>query len=537
MNYIFWNIRGIGNIASRNALKALCQKHKPSILAICEPKVDISLILDSYWSSLGLNFVTQNFCANDRVDIWVFCDSGHLCFTTGSVFFPVCCSAWVQFSSMTFHIAFAHGLCDHIARRTLWLDLRNLGLDDLLLIGDFNMVLGHHERSGSGILSQASCQDFRDFLEDVCLFAVPTTGNSFTWCSPRMPLSLLQAKLDRALATCQFFSLWQQVVKGLVLPRIGSDHHTILVSCSSSINRGPVPFHFQRMWVSHDTFRDLVTAFWVSPCMSPNPLLRVMRKLKRLRQAIKGWNRYVFGDVNCRMEHQMEQVRQIQADIEILGYTAALQDKELDAQMMLSQTLLSQSEFLKQKARSAWLKDVDRNTAFFYRRSHICNGRTGIQGLLVDGSYTDDTAVLGDHIISFYKELFADTGGSTSDYTLVDQVITPRVGAQDNASLTAIPSDSEIKEAVFDTDSNSSPGPDGFGGYFSKHCWDTIEMDIKAAVRSFFVMGVLPVGCNSSFVVLVPKSKGADRVEEFRPIILSNFLFKTVTKIWPHVSG
>ncbi|KAK6143242.1 hypothetical protein DH2020_023590 [Rehmannia glutinosa] len=297
-----------------------------------------------------------------------------------------------------------------------------------------------------------------------------------------MPLSLIQAKLDRALATSQFFSVWQ-VVNGSVLPRIGSDHHPILVLCSSCVSRGPVPFRFQRMWVFHDSFRYLITSSWALPCASPNPLLWVMWKLKRLHQSIKVWNKNVCGDVN----HKMEQVRQIHVDIETLGYTAALRDKELDAQMMLSQTLLLQFEFLKQKARFAWLKDGDRNTAFFHRRSQIRNGRTGIQGLMVDGSYTNDTAILEDHIISYYKELFANTGGTIADYTLVDQVISPRVGAQDNASLTAIPSDSKIKEAIFYMDSDSSPGPDSFNGIFYCHFWDVISVKVIAAVRFFFI--------------------------------------------------
>ncbi|KAK6149327.1 hypothetical protein DH2020_016852 [Rehmannia glutinosa] len=341
---------------------------------------------------------------------------------------------------------------------------------------------------GSGILSQASCQDFRDFLEDAGLFAVQTMGNSFTWFSSRTPLSLLQAKLDRALTTRRLFSLWQ-VVKGLVLPRISYDRHPILVSCLSSNCRGPVPFRFQHMWIYHESFRDLVASSLVLPCATPNPLLCVMWKLKRLRQVIKTWNTDVFGDVNRRVENQMEKVQQIQADIETSGFIVARRDIKMDAQNELSHTLLLQSEFLKQKA-------------------HMDIIRT--------------------HIREYYENLFSYTSHTVPDYSMV---VTSRVGAQDNASLTVIPSDSEIKEAIFDMDSDSSLVPDGFNGIFYRHFWDVISAEITAAVRFFFSNSSLPLGLNASFMALIPKTEDTNVIENFRPIVMSNFLFKIITKI------
>lgn len=42
---------------------------------------------------------------------------------------------------------------------------------------------------------------------------------------------------------------------------------------------------------------------------------------------------------------------------------------------------------------------------------------------------------------------------------------------------------------------------------------------------------MIPPGLNSNIVTLIPKVPGASRVEEFRPIVLGNFLFKIFTKI------
>ena len=51
------------------------------------------------------------------------------------------------------------------------------------------------------------------------------------------------------------------------------------------------------------------------------------------------------------------------------------------------------------------------------------------------------------------------------------------------------------------------------------------------AVCSFFQTGHVLGGLNSSFMILIPKVPGANSVDKFRPIILSNFIFKIITKI------
>ena len=38
-------------------------------------------------------------------------------------------------------------------------------------------------------------------------------------------------------------------------------------------------------------------------------------------------------------------------------------------------------------------------------------------------------------------------------------------------------------------------------------------------------------GLNFSFMILIPKVHGANLVDKFKPIVLSNFLFKVITKI------
>ena len=80
-------------------------------------------------------------------------------------------------------------------------------------------------------------------------------------------------------------------------------------------------------------------------------------------------------------------------------------------------------------------------------------------------------------------------------------------------------------------DPHCAPGPDGFGGAFYKKCWDIVGPDTCAAIQEFFLSGSLLENLNNDVLVLNPKVEGACNIGNFRPIVLSNFFFKIITKI------
>lgn len=63
--------------------------------------------------------------------------------------------------------------------------------------------------------------------------------------------------------------------------------------------------------------------------------------------------------------------------------------------------------------------------------------------------------------------------------------------------LTLIPSHEKIKVAVFNLNKESSPGPDGFGGFFREY-WSIINIDVCKVVIDFFTHNGLPPNMNSN---------------------------------------
>jgi len=78
---------------------------------------------------------------------------------------------------------------------------------------------------------------------------------------------------------------------------------------------------------------------------------------------------------------------------------------------------------------------------------------------------------------------------------------------------------------------NKAPGPDGINFFFIKKAWNIIGGDIVQMVDEFYRTNLLPPGINSSFVTLIPKVKGANKLHDFRPISLVGSLYKIISKL------
>lgn len=89
----------------------------------------------------------------------------------------------------------------------------------------------------------------------------------------------------------------------------------------------------------------------------------------------------------------------------------------------------------------------------------------------------------------------------------------------------------EIKEAVWDCGGERTSDPDGFSFKFLKNYWDILGNDVIAFVHNFFYKPIIPVGCNSSFLILIQKIDNPLPVKDFCPISLIEMQFKIIAKL------
>jgi hypothetical protein len=76
-----------------------------------------------------------------------------------------------------------------------------------------------------------------------------------------------------------------------------------------------------------------------------------------------------------------------------------------------------------------------------------------------------------------------------------------------------------------------APGPDGFIGRFYKKCWPIIYPDLLAALQAIHSLRTRRFELvNEANVVLLPKSREASKVMDYRPISLINSQAKSSRK-------
>lgn len=69
---------------------------------------------------------------------------------------------------------------------------------------------------------------------------------------------------------------------------------------------------------------------------------------------------------------------------------------------------------------------------------------------------------------------------------IINEAIKPCVTPETNAQIITIPSNAEIREALFSIHPDKAPGPDGFSACFFQSNWDTIGQAICKEVQAFF---------------------------------------------------
>ena len=80
--------------------------------------------------------------------------------------------------------------------------------------------------------------------------------------------------------------------------------------------------------------------------MTPFQLLSA--KLKRLRSALRIWNKEVFGRLDINIHHASLQLQQVQVEISSQGFSEDLHRKEINAHADLDLCLKQQEIFFKE---------------------------------------------------------------------------------------------------------------------------------------------------------------------------------------------
>ncbi|XP_059315667.1 uncharacterized protein LOC132066362 [Lycium ferocissimum] len=177
---------------------------------------------------------------------------------------------------------------------------------------------------------------------------------------------------------------------------------------------------------------------------------RLQNKLKNLAKALSKWSREGIGDVFSTVKDMEEKVKNMEAEYKE-NETDANKLEMHKAQAEYIKWLKSQNSILRQKARIKLAEEGDTNSKYFY--SVIKGRRRRAQIMRIknaQGIWLENTEDIAQEAVAHFTNIFTQPADSNNigilDY--LDIMVTD----QDNEMLQQIPSEEEIKEAIFSMD-------------------------------------------------------------------------------------
>ncbi|CAJ2644257.1 unnamed protein product [Trifolium pratense] len=180
-----------------------------------------------------------------------------------------------------------------------------------------------------------------------------------------------------------------------------------------------------------------------------NPTTCLQLKLTRLKLAFSEWNKALFGNIDTTVKLATEEVIRIQHLIDASGVNDELQQLDYIVHLILTQALLNQDQFWREKARVQQFLQGDSNTSYYHRVAKIKAVTKQIHLINSDqGGLLTNTSDIVQHIVHYFQQIFCRANNCLST-SIVNDNIPTSVTSEDNILLTAIPTPDLINTTVF----------------------------------------------------------------------------------------
>ncbi|XP_071685294.1 uncharacterized protein [Lolium perenne] len=244
---------------------------------------------------------------------------------------------------------------------------RALCIGPWLIIGDFNMILRASEKNNDN-LDLGMMARFRDFVRSMELKDLYLHGRLFTWSNARENPTL--TRIDRALVSVD----WDLAFPDALLQALAaslSDHAPLHLSLNNGF-RPKQRFKFEVFWTKIPGFQEALAEAWVCDDSIVDPFKRLDALFRNAAASLQAWSQRSVGNIKLQLSI---------ANLIILRFDAAQDRRQLlPGELWLRNTLkatvlgLSSLErtIARQRSRMRWLREGDANTKLFHA---IANGR------------------------------------------------------------------------------------------------------------------------------------------------------------------
>ncbi|KAK9030409.1 hypothetical protein V6N11_031836 [Hibiscus sabdariffa] len=308
-----WNVRGLGNRVTVRALKNSMVKFKPNIVFLSETKQK-KRYLEKIKMKMKMDhsFYVEPSGLAGGLSLWWTNDTQVTILKHGKHFID----AMISVNGETeWFGTFIYGPPYREEKQAFWESMTNLRScpgDRWLVIGDTNVVASQEEKIGGAPFNPSDARHFYEFVDSLGLLELPISGGNFTWSNHRSDEDSILEKLDRALCSFEWSSLFPKAI-GVLDVAMGSDHAPIIILSQGMMKKYKKEFKFESKWLLEDECTSTVQKSW-DPISQPRISHRFGSKLRRTKYSLIKWSK-----LKSRVNNQKKQ--------ELLGKIKSLQGK------------------------------------------------------------------------------------------------------------------------------------------------------------------------------------------------------------------
>ncbi|XP_074302488.1 uncharacterized protein LOC141634059 [Silene latifolia] len=389
-----------------------------------------------------------------------------------------------------------------------------------LCIGDFNEILYSTEMKG-GSRAQWQMNNFHAAVDFCGLRDVVWEDYAFTYDNGQAGENNRQCMMDRAMCN----EAWQDMfpyAKNFHLDREWSDHAPLKLTFDRREMGGKTRcrFRFEQVWVGEEGCEEAVCRGVVKGQRD------LVTTIKACANELQAWKKISIGKINRGLEVKRKQLTRLNEGDR--SEAAVQKRRKLIAE--IAALYKQEEQYWRQRSRTLWLKDGDRNTKFFHSKAGERKRKNFIPFLIDDeGRECAGEEKVEGVAVDYFKELFQTAEPTNFDDVLLG--LEGRVTDRMNGMLRMDYREEEVVEALNQMHPLKAPGPDGMNGLFFQSYWHEIGPQVTASVLEILRGNVSPERLNKTNIVLIPKKKAPDKIRNFRPISLCNVVYKLVSKV------
>ena len=193
------------------------------------------------------------------------------------------------------------------------------------------------------------------------------------------------------------------MLKGAVcnhLVNTTSDHRLILMDTNTDKRKAKPRFYFDQRWVRNGEIRGVIERAWGSEHQGSR-MFKVTRKIRECRMALLTWKRNNSLNSGRQIMELKEKIQELKVSNN-LGKRGQIAELKLQ----LSTAYREEELYWSHKARTRWLQEGDKNTAFFHASVMAARKQRKITCLQKDnGQWCKTDQELREEICRYYNQI------------------------------------------------------------------------------------------------------------------------------------